>query len=263
MKLINDKILRIIKKIGILLFWCIMLCAVLVSLIYVNRNLDAKEIEKVNIKILPENVQFFNRQKVLEEIRKTGLSRNIVGSTTDEINADNMELKLLSNRYIRNAKVYHDMKGNLNIKIEQREPLLRVYRFDNSSFYIDKTGIKVPLSMQFTSRVLVANGNIFERYKNHDSVYSYIGHQLYKIASYVDKHEFWKAQIEQIFVTRDNEFILIPKVGNHIILFGSAEEVDEKFEKLFVFYKEGLNRVGWNKYSSINIKYKGQVICKK
>jgi cell division protein FtsQ len=86
---------------------------------------------------------------------------------------------------------------------------------------------------------------------------------LYKIASYVDKHEFWKAQIEQIFVTRDNEFILIPKVGNHIILFGSAEEVDEKFEKLFVFYKEGLNRVGWNKYSSINIKYKGQVICKK
>jgi cell division protein FtsQ len=72
--------------------------------------------------------------------------------------------------------------------------------------------------MQFTSRVLVANGNIFERYKNHDSVYSYIGHQLYKIASYVDKHEFWKAQIEQIFVTRDNEFILIPKIGNHIIL---------------------------------------------
>ena len=137
MKLFNDKTQRIIKKIGILLFWCIMLCAVLVSLIYVNRNLDAKEIEKVNIKILPENVQFFNRQKVLEEIRKTGLSRNIVGSTTDEINADNMELKLLSNRYIRNAKVYHDMKGNLNIKIEQREPLLRVYRFDNSSFYID------------------------------------------------------------------------------------------------------------------------------
>jgi cell division protein FtsQ len=86
---------------------------------------------------------------------------------------------------------------------------------------------------------------------------------LYKIASYVDKHEFWKAQIEQIFVTRDNEFILIPKVGNHIILFGNAEEGDEKFEKLFVFYKEGLNRVGWNKYSSINIKYKGQVICKK
>ncbi|MCX6185527.1 MAG: hypothetical protein NTU43_00835, partial [Bacteroidetes bacterium] len=153
MKLFNDKTLRIIKKIGILLFWCMMLCGLLISLAYVNLNLDAKEIEKVNIKILPDNVQFFNRQKVLEEIRKTGLSRNIVGSTTDEINADNMELKLLNNRYIRNAKVYHDMKGNLNIKIEQREPILRVYRFDNSSFYIDKTGIKVPLSMQFTSRV--------------------------------------------------------------------------------------------------------------
>jgi len=71
MKLFNDKTLRIIKKIGILLFWCVMLCGMLISLIYVNRNLDAKEIEKVNIKILPENVQFFNRQKVLEEIRKT------------------------------------------------------------------------------------------------------------------------------------------------------------------------------------------------
>ena len=37
----------------------------------------------------------------------------------------------------------------------------------------------------------------------------------------------------------------------------------EKLEKLKVFYKEGLTKVGWDKYSVINLKYKGQVVCER
>jgi cell division protein FtsQ len=93
-------------------------------------------------------------------------------------------------------------------------------------------------------------------------VYSFVANELLKIASYVDKQMFWKAQIEQIFVTRDNEFILIPKIGNHKILLGDANDLEIKFDKLFVFYKEGLSRVGWNKYATIDIRFDKQVVCK-
>jgi cell division protein FtsQ len=46
-------------------------------------------------------------------------------------------------------------------------------------------------------------------------------------------------------------------------LLGDAHDLDEKFRKLFAFYRYGLNKIGWNKYSIINIKFKNQVICSK
>ena len=173
-----------------------------------------------------------------------------------------MENKLSENTFLQEAKVYNDLNGNVYVKINQREPILRVYRFNGINYYIDKFGVKFQTSSNFTAHVPIANGNIFERNKPGDTVYSFVAKQLYAIASYVDKQLFWKAQIEQIFVTRDNEFILIPKIGNHQILFGDANNLETKFEKLFVFYKEGLSRVGWNKYKTIDIRFDKQVVCK-
>jgi cell division protein FtsQ len=83
------------------------------------------------------------------------------------------------------------------------------------------------------------------------------------MASYVDKDPFLKAFIEQIFVRADNDLVLIPKVGSAKIIFGDTENMEGKFEKLLVFCKEGLNRIGWNKYRSIDLRFEGQIICKK
>ena len=74
------------------------------------------------------------------------------------------------------------------------------------------------------------------------------------------------AQIGQIHREKNGDFVLIPQVGSHTIIFGSAfsdREVEEKFKKLKVFYEEGLPYEGWNKYDIINLKYKKQIVCKK
>jgi cell division protein FtsQ len=104
---------------------------------------------------------------------------------------------------------------------------------------------------------------VFEEYKARDTMHTLVGAELHKIATYVDKDAFWKAQIEQIFVTAESEFVLIPKVGEHTIVFGTGDDIEIKFEKLMLFYKEGLSRVGWDKYSTINLKYKNQIVCTK
>ena len=67
-----------------------------------------------------------------------------------------------------------------------------------------------------------------------------------------------EAQIEQIAVNKLLEFELVPKVGNHKIVFGGIENLEGKFEKLMIFYKKGLSKTGWNEYSEINLKYKNQ-----
>ena len=52
-------------------------------------------------------------------------------------------------------------------------------------------------------------------------------------------------------------------MGNHVIELGTIRQIDEKFENLKAFYQKGLNTVGWNKYSKLNIKISNKVICTK
>ena len=59
------------------------------------------------------------------------------------------------------------------------------------------------------------------------------------------------------------EFELIPRVGSQVIELGDADNLEEKFENLKLLYLEGFNKIGWNKYERISLKYKNQVVCTK
>ena len=66
---------------------------------------------------------------------------------------------------------------------------------------------------------------------------------LARLLSIFIKNEFWKAQIIQLHMNDDKEIELIPRVGNHIILLGSEEEMEAKFEKLMLFYKKEFSKL--------------------
>jgi cell division protein FtsQ len=260
----DKKWLRVLKKLLLVSAWVIMIGGVVTALAFVDKQEKELKCKKVFVSLYPLDVHFFNRQRVLEVIRK-GLNseKKLIGMPLEEINIPKFERELKRQVYTQDAEVYADMHGIVNIRVRQRIPILRLMRFDGTEYYLDQTGYKMPLSEHFTAHVPFANGNIFERYEKGDSVYSFVGNQLYQMALYVDKDPFLKAFIEQIFVRADNELVLIPKVGNAYIIFGDTKNLEVKFEKLLVFCKEGLNRIGWNKYRSIDLRFEGQVICKK
>jgi len=159
--------------------------------------------------------------------------------------------------------------------VRQRQPILRVFNQNGESFYLDGSGAVLPLNPEFSARVLVASGFInepFNRYTNYscDSVrvrdsllFNGVMNNLFRLACHIVRYPFLKAQIEQVYVEQNGEMELIPRVGNHIILLGNAENLDDKFTRLLVFYTMGLNKTGWDKYQIINIKYQRQVVCSK
>ena len=71
------------------------------------------------------------------------------------------------------------------------------------------------------------------------------------------------AMIDQIDITTQRLFEMIPKIGNQLIVFGDATDVDVKLGKLKIFYKEIMVKAGWNNYSVINVQYKNQVVAKR
>lgn len=258
------KLIRRAKFTGIVLLWVGLLGGLLVSLAFVNREEKQVTCSSIVVSIEPQNeLLFVDRDMVIRTIRADGNEKLILGKPVNALHTPVLEKKLIDNRMISHAQVFTDMNGVLNVKVRQREPVLRVMKPDGTGYYIDRDGIKMPLSERFSAHVPVATGNIFEDYDKQDSMQSFVGKELFKIATYVDKDAFWKAQVEQIFVTPESELVLIPRVGDHEIVFGNTTDMEEKFDKLMLFYKEGLSRVGWDKYRQINLSYRGQVVCVK
>ena len=109
----------------------------------------------------------------------------------------------------------------------------------------------MPVSNNYTANVILANG-----YVDLVSV-----DDLKMLATFVNKNKFWKSQILQIYVDWAGSIQLVPRVGNHKIILGDCSDLEQKFNKLFAFYKDGLNKIGWNTYKTINLKYKNQVVC--
>ena len=95
------------------------------------------------------------------------------------------------------------------------------------------------------------------------SIKNTILRDIYYLVDYINDDSFWSAQIDQIFVDKDDKIDLIPRVGNHVIHLGTAENYEGKLRNLKAFYDKVLPEIGWNKYSKINLEFKDQIVCKK
>ena len=84
-----------------------------------------------------------------------------------------------------------------------------------------------------------------------------------KFGVFLHNNKFWDAQIEQIHVLPDRNIELVPRVGDHLVYLGKLDDFEDKLARLKEFYKKGLNKVGWNKYSRINLEFSNQIICTK
>lgn len=193
---------------------------------------------------------FIDEEEVLKVIKRGYgdiKDRNI--ATVDK---DSMESLLARNPMIKSAQVYYSLDGYFHIEITQRKPVLRV--MSGGGYYVDEDGKIMPLSGKYTSRVMVATGNISKKFAC-DGLYSFV--------MKMREDRFWDALIEQIVVTGDGEVVLIPKVGNFRIIVGELTDIDRKLENLRLFLREGIALKGWNVYKEINLKFENQIVCVK
>jgi cell division protein FtsQ len=251
------------KKWNIALWVSIMVFLVL-SMLAVNTKENNLRVKRVEISIEPkEDLAFLDSPRIIEIIKGMDTNRALVSARKTDIKLDVMESDLEKNPFIEKADISMDLSGKLIVKVLQRNPVLRVVNQQGQGYYVAKSGFKMPISPDFAPRVLIANGNITETLVDTAYARTKVLKDLLAIAAYCAADNFWHSQIEQLYVDNFMDIILVPKVGNHSIVFGSAEDLEFKFGQLKTFYLKGLNSIGWDKYKSINLKYKGQIIGEK
>ncbi len=220
----------------------------------------------VEILVDHEEGNYFVDEGDVKQLMANELPNKSFGLPIKYIPLGELERALERNPYIEKAELYIDINGKLWGEVGQKYPLIRVINSDNQAYYISREGEKMPISLDFTARVPIASGNIYDNGSSEGDICTSITRNLYLLADFIDKHAFWKSQVEQIYVAKNGDISIIPKVGNHEIILGileSKEEIRQKFELLMSFYKEGLSTVGWDVYKEINLKYKNQIVCTK
>ena len=264
-----------IRKILSVSAWILLISGLFVTLAFVNQQEKLITAKKTNINVdYSDNNQFIDATDIKDFLK----SRNDVidNKKISDIDINKIEKSLLSHPAILSAQVSVSIDGNMKINIKQKDPLVRIFNLSGESYYIDKQSKLMPLSDNYTAKVIVASGHIWEPFAsnqkfNFAEIYTnkslsgiFVLDDIFTMSNLIKNDTFLNSMIHQIYVNEKKEFELLPAVGEQKIIFGKSDNMERKFAKLKLFYKEGLNSIdGWNNYSTIDLRFEGQVVCKK
>src|SRR6185312_2721298 len=247
------------KKVLVVSVWLLLISGTVVLLIAAMSKKNNDQIAGVEIKISGvQNNYFISKKDVMEMLEKVNKGK-LDKSTVNSLNLAAMENRLEKDQWIKKAEIFYDNNNVLQVKITEREPIARIFTISGASFYIDSSLTRLPLSNKFSARLPVFTSfpSDAKVLKRSDSV---LLDGIKTVSEYINARPFWMAQIDQIDITPAGGFELTPKLGNQLIRFGSADNCEEKFNKLIAFYEQVQTKIGWNKYSVVDVRFKNQVV---
>src|SRR5699024_8658155 len=205
---------------------------------------------------------FIDQKDILERIKEA--FGEVKGMPLQNIPVHDLENNLRELPYVSGAEIYMDMDGLMQIRVKQREARLRVINENKQEYYVDAFGAKMPVTLKYVPRVMVANGFIDEEMSNRlDTIETEVLHNLVQITQHINTDELWANQVVQLYVNENRDIELVPRVGGQRIILGDAGGLEDKLYRIKTFYQDILPRVGADAYKMVNVKYDGQIICER
>jgi len=205
-----------------------------------------------------ENYAFIAEKDIIDYINNYGQSV-IINQPIKDIDKVEIERRIEGNQFVENAEVYTNFEGVITVDVEQKKPIYRVFNNKGVSYYVGNNGQSIPISSKFTPRLIVVTGYLPENNSANIDLHK----DVLSLVNFITNDEFWNAMIGQVYIAKNGDYVLFPKISEHKVILGSTDDLEEKFNHLNIFYKEAIKNVDWKKYSTINLKFKGQIICSK
>jgi cell division protein FtsQ len=241
--------------------WAVALTGLLALIAFAERKHG--DIVCKDIVVQLDNIQenhFMNEMDALQIVEAN--QPNLRGKKFNEINLKQFEAQLTRNKHVKDAELFSDLKGNLIVNVQLRRPIARLVQDDGPDAYIAEDGTVMPVSEDFTSRVIIISGAFVKTILTYQNLNEFEeGQQLISMIEYINEDKFWEAQASQLDINKAGKVFIIPQVTDQVVEFGKPINIEEKFTKLKVFYKKILPQMGWNKYERVNLEYQGQVIA--
>ena len=210
------------------------------------RNNDSA-IRSVNIDFIGENTLYISKANVDKMLIQNHEYVQCIDKEILDLKA--LEIKISDNAMIESAEAYLNVKGDLRIEIEQRSPLARVIA--DPSYYIDQHGKRMPLSEDYSARVLLVHGVDTELHLK----------AVYKLLKTIDADAFLKLYTTDLMIDADLQISMRLRDCSFEVFIGDLERLDQKIKNFKAFYQKAKKDNLLKRYKTVNLKYNKQVVC--
>ncbi len=229
-----------------------------VAMVSASRIDDRKVVKSVAVHLKNDKKYHFIQEQQILDLAIGNRGVDVEHTPVPLLNLHGMEQAIKADPWVANAQVYVDNEKVLQLYVTQRIPAVRIFQQDSKSYYLDTTLSIMPLSASNIYYTTVIT-NVPEL-KN-DSASWALRKKIITLVRTIQADTFWNAQVAEVEVDSLGQFELLPVLGDQKILFGDAVNIKEKLANLFSFYKNVLNRIGWDKYDVLDVRFAGQVVA--
>ncbi len=256
--------MEVIKRILTTCFWIGLIVIWIILTAFANKKHDNIIYNSLNIEFIKNNKhQLIKKSDVIEIIKDMGLVQGV--TLNRDINTKEIEDKLTAHFALEKAEVFFLNSGKLIVNLNKRTPIARLISnnpMDNA--YIDEYGLLMRTSDTYVAKLPLFSGKFFslESTLANDKNETQLK-DIYNMSKLINNDPFLKSQIVQIHINNNGYFELIPRIGNHKILFGSSNNMEKKLKKIKLFYTVGPTPKELNLYDTLNVMYNNQIVCSK
>lgn len=248
-----NKLRQLLQSLGLLLSSMLLVGTIMFAEAkYTDRVCQGIEIDKGTNSLV--------QKEALLSLLLTNTSQPIIATPLQELDMQAIENTVKTHNFVREGIAYKSWQGLLKIAVLPRRPIARVFDSDQQSQYIDEDGTLLPLSDQHTARVLLVELEKWPKGKNNLREHT-DGAALLTLFSYIDQDPFWRAQVSYLHVDAKGKVTMTTQVSKQRIEFGRPENIEKKFAKLKLFYKQIIPCKGWNTYKRVNLEFDNQIVC--
>ncbi len=194
------------------------------------------------------------------------------GTPMNQIDVSAIQVAVNRHPAIQSCNVYLSVDGMLNIEIKQRAPMFRVLNSDGSGFYVDTLGQSFNLLDRAVAYVPIFSVDGIVGAMQYPATSAYYDEntlgltyldEMIVFGNHLRKNAELKDWTEHVHLTSAGTLEVIPRIGRHVIDFGSIYNLEMKTKMLFQFYRSQVYITDLEKYSRINLNFENQVICEK
>ena len=212
-----------------------------------NRN-EARNLAQVNLNFTNSENLYVTEEAVNKLLILNEVKVDSIGKETLDLNR--VEAVLDSHDMIENAEVFLSIDGKLGATITQRKPLARI--LDGSSYYIDRQGMKMPLSDNHSARVPLVTGVSEENLK-----------EVFPLVDFIKSDEFLSHHITGIHRDGNGLYQLQLRELEFSVFLGTPTDIETKFNNFKAFYQKAMKDKRLDTFSKVDLQFGNQVVCTK
>ena len=212
-----------------------------------TRN-ETRKLTEVNLYFTNSENLYVTEEAVNKLLIQNDVRVQSIGKETLDLNG--VEAVLDTHNMIENAEVFVSIDGKLGATITQRKPLARI--LDDSSYYLDRQGLKMPLSEYHSARVPLVTGVSEKELK-----------EVFPVVEFIKGDEFLAHHITSIHRDGNGFYELQLRELEFKVFFGTPIDIERKFNNFKAFYQKAMKDKKLDTFTKVDLQFGNQVVCTK